>query len=77
MVHIIKHFSRTVDVLFCIAYFCLILPPFAYSYLDLGTGSYIIQMIIAGLLSPLFLIKSVRSRIIDFFSKFFKKNRKK
>ncbi len=46
-------------------------PPRAEAYLDPGTGSYILQILIAGLLSALFMIKPVLSRIKLFTAKLF------
>jgi len=44
----------------------------AYAYLDPGTGSYVLQIVIAGIVSALFTIKMCWRRIVDFFSHLFK-----
>lgn len=44
----------------------------AYAYLDPGTGSYVLQIVIAGIVSALFTIKMFWRRIVDFFSNLFK-----
>ena len=49
----------------------------AYCYLDPGTGSYVLQMLIAGLAGALLAIKIFWLNIRAFFSNLFKKGRKK
>ena len=44
-------------------------PPPAYAYLDPGTGSYVFQLLIAGLAGSLFLVKLYWKRIVAFFTK--------
>jgi hypothetical protein len=53
--------------------FGLIFPQIAFAYLDPGTGSYILQMLIAGLLGILFAIKVFWTRIRIFLSNLFSK----
>jgi hypothetical protein len=48
----------------------LIFPKQAHAYLDPGTGSYIFQILIAGLLASLFFIKSIIRKIKEIFTKF-------
>ncbi len=48
----------------------------AYAYLDPGTGSYILQMIIAALLGGLFAVKLFRYRIKIFFKNLFSRGKK-
>lgn len=45
----------------------------AYAYLDLGTGSYMIQIIIAGLMAVLFFAKSFLSKIKTCWQRLFGK----
>lgn len=52
----------------------LILPQDAHAYLDPGTGSYVLQMIIAGLLGAAFAIKLSWFRIKRFISGLFSRN---
>ena len=47
----------------------------AHSYLDLGTGSYIIQSILAGFFATVYFVKLYWFKIRAFFSKFSKKNK--
>lgn len=53
----------------------LIYSQNAYAYLDPGTGSYLFQILIAGLLAFLFFIKSIWRSIVTFISYFFRKKR--
>lgn len=47
----------------------------AYAYLDMGTGSYIIQLILAGVFTSLYFIKLYWFKLVSFFSKKFKRNK--
>jgi hypothetical protein len=47
----------------------LLLVREAHAYLDPGTGSYILQILIAGLFGALFMLKVFWGRIVGFFSK--------
>ena len=49
--------------------FLLVLPRQAYAYLDPGTGSYLFQLLIAGLLGGLFYFRSSFSKIKEYFRK--------
>ena len=51
----------------------LAFPPFAYAYLDPGTGSYVFQLLIAGLVGLGFLIKVYWSKIKLFLTHLFSK----
>ena len=39
----------------------------AYAYLDPGTGSFLLQILVAGLLGILFAVRVFRDRIVIFF----------
>ena len=52
----------------------LALPVDALAYLDPGTGSYVLQMIIAGLLGAAFAIKMSWVRIKRFITGLFTRN---
>ena len=43
------------------------------AYLDPGTGSFLLQMLLATLLGGLFLVRAFWSRIKDFFGRLFSK----
>ena len=57
--------------------FYLVFPQKAYAYLDPGTGSLIIQMIIAGLIGASFAIKVYWKKIKAFFANHFSKSRRR
>lgn len=50
-----------------------VFPTESFAYLDHGTGSYILQMIMAGLLGGLFAIKMFWNTIKEKFKRFFGK----
>jgi len=50
-----------------LAFFMLVLVKNAYSYLDPGTGSYLIQILAAALFGSLFVIKIFWTKIKLFF----------
>lgn len=57
--------------------FFLILTPSAYAYLDPGTGSFIFQMLIAGMVGAVFAIKIFWASIKSFIYSLFSKNKNK
>lgn len=56
-------------MLILIVLLILIFPPQAQAYLDPGTGSYITQLLIGGLVGGGYLIKMYFHKIVDFFKK--------
>jgi O-antigen/teichoic acid export membrane protein len=46
----------------------------AHAYIDLGTGSYIVQAIIAAIVTSLFLLRNYFLKLKKWVGKFFKKN---
>jgi hypothetical protein len=54
--------------------FCLMLPQAAHAYIDPGTGSYVIQLVIAGLLGASFAIKIYWKKIKAFFANHYSKS---
>ena len=62
---------RTWAVLVCLL--LLIFPRAVYAYIDLGTGSYILQLIIATLLGVTFTIKAYWRTIKTFLTNVFRK----
>ncbi len=54
-------------ILICFGLFFILPINTAYAYLDPGTGSFIIQIIIAGFVSTMFAIKIYWRKIKDFF----------
>jgi hypothetical protein len=53
--------------------FYLIFPQVAFAYLDPGTGSFIIQLLIAGLLAASFTVKLFWGKIKAFCTNLFSK----
>lgn len=51
----------------------LLFPSNAHAYLDPGTGSFILQMLIAGVLGALFALKVFWKQIKAFFNNLFTK----
>lgn len=52
-----------------ITFLCLLFPKVANAYLDPGTGSYIVQILIAVFATSGFLIKTYWRKIKSYFSK--------
>jgi hypothetical protein len=50
----------------------IFLPPPAHAYIDLGSGSYVVEIIIATMVTGIFVLKQYWRRIREFFLK--KKN---
>ena len=59
-----------------LAVFYLVLTREVYAYLDPGTGSYILQLVIAGILGGLFAIKMFWFKIKSFFVNIFSRDNK-
>ena len=53
----------------------LVIPSFAQAYIDPGTGSYLLQLLIAGGLGALYTIKTYWSSLKCYFSNFMKKGK--
>ncbi len=65
-----KSFRYTVlTVLFVLPYWMF--PPKAYAYIDPGTGSYILQLILGAFLAGLFVVKLLWNKIKSFFKNLF------
>jgi len=45
----------------------LVFPDLAYAYLDPGTGSYVLQLLIASVIGALFALKMFWKRVSTFF----------
>ncbi len=58
------------EYLFILTLFFSVINP-AYAYLDPGSGSFILQMIIAGLVTSTFVIKMYWERTKSFVKKLF------
>jgi hypothetical protein len=51
----------------------LALPSIANAYLDPGTGSYVLQLLIGGLLGGLFALGVFWRRVVAYFKRLFKR----
>lgn len=56
-------------ILIFMALFTIVGAQSAYAYLDMGTGSYILQILAASLVAGLVAVQTFWSRIKNFFSK--------
>jgi len=65
--------KRLLITCFLVTLLYLAFPPFAYAYLDPGTGSYIFQLLIAGLVGLGFLVKVYWNKIKLFLTRLFSK----
>lgn len=63
--------------IFIILFLTFFLPKRVYAYLDPGTGSYIIQLIIGGLLGSGYLIKTYWKEIKNKFQQLSKRSSQK
>lgn len=59
-----------------VASFCLFIPDFALAYLDPGTGTYVLQIIMAALLGCLVGVKLFWSKIKMLFAAVFGRKEK-
>ena len=62
-------FNMYYFVLSLVALATFVFPGTSHAYLDPGTGSFVFQMIIAGVVGGLFTIKTFWRKIISFFKK--------
>jgi len=74
-----EYYRHRIILFAVIALFCLLLfPQKAYAYIDLSSGSFVFQVIIAALLGAIFTLKVYWKRTKDFLSNIFtKKNQKR
>ena len=68
-------FSPKIAISLFIVFFLLLFPRQAHAYLDLGTGSFIFQMLIASSLAALYFFKSYVRKALKLIAGLF--NRKK
>ena len=61
-------FGRIFDIVFILTILYLVAIKNTYAYIDPGSGSYLLQMIAAGLLSSIFIIKKFWRNIKEFVS---------
>jgi len=60
---------KTKIFLYGLVLFFVLAPKPTYAYLDPGTGSYLFQLVIAGLLGGLFFIKTIIRKIKGIFKR--------
>ena len=60
-------------VLLLLTLLLLVLPSTAHAYLDPGTGSYVVQLLIGGLLGGLFALGVFWRRVVAFFRHLFRR----
>ena len=58
------HFVRVIYILLIVVF---LLPEYSYAYIDPGTGSLILQALIAGGITALAFVRGIRERIVGFF----------
>jgi hypothetical protein len=68
--------GRPARILLPLAFLLLALPSVASAYLDPGTGSYVVQLLIGGLLGGLFAIGMFWRRVVASIKRFFKRGSK-
>jgi len=71
-----KYFTHLIITLVILIWLYLIFPRGAYAYLDPGTGSFILQLIIGILLGGLFAVKLFWNKIKNFFKNLFSGRKK-
>lgn len=71
-----KNFRHLTTVAVLVSLLCIMSPQTAYAYLDPGTGSYILQLILGVLLGAFFAIKIFWKNIKASFSNLFSKRQK-
>jgi hypothetical protein len=62
--------------LFVVGALLLCLPSLASAYIDPSTGSYVLQLLLAGLLGALFALKVFWKRTSDIVRSLFRRNRR-
>ena len=63
-----KYWSSKITIFF-VVWAIFVFPETSHAYLDPGTGSFVFQMIIAGVVGGLFAIKTFWRKIVSFFKK--------
>ena len=66
-------FKNVLKITLFVAAITLFFPHYAYSYIDPGTGSYIIQIVIAAFVAVSFMVKIYWLKIKGFVGRLFSK----
>jgi len=69
--------TQSFRVIFLLVLFMFALAPRAFAYIDLGTGSFFFQVLLAAILGFLFTLKGYRKKIKIFLIDLFSKNKNK
>lgn len=67
--------SRPLKSLFLLALLLLLVPSTAHAYLDPGTGSYVMQLLIGTVLGGLFALGMFWRRVVAFVKRLFRRGR--
>jgi hypothetical protein len=70
-------YKRLTSLIISFAAFSLVFPRKVDAYIDPGSGSYIIQVILAAVLGGLFAVKLYWKKIKSYFSNIFSKEKDK
>ena len=68
--------GRPARILLSLTLLLLALPSTAHAYLDPGTGSYVVQLLIGTVLGGLFAVGMFWRRVVASFKRFFKRGSK-
>jgi len=71
-----QHFKYSASLIFLFIFLYLLIPQNAYAYLDPGTGSYILQVLIATFLGVGFVTRLYFRKIKNFFTNRIFKNKR-
>lgn len=71
---LLKTTPKFMSCIFILSFLLSVAP--AHAYIDPGSGSYLFQLLIAGLLGSLFAIKSFWHKIVAFMKSIFSKPKK-
>lgn len=72
----IRYLKQVVAGTILIYFICLVSPRAAYAYLDPGTGSYILQLLVAFLLGGSLVVKIYWKKIKTYFTNLFSRKQK-
>ena len=71
-----KYFKKFVVVGVFASLFCFMFPAVSYAYLDPGTGSYLLQIVIALFAGTIIFVKIYWNKIKIFFTNIHSKHKK-
>ena len=69
--------KQTMTVLLVVFGWEILFPKVSHAYLDLGTGSFVLQIVLASAISVLFLMKGWWRKLTLFFRELFSRNKNK